>query len=83
MLFRSSKIRLYIDQVLAASGEAEQKSFLERLDWLDAPRRLHGASFVKLTEAQQVAILELLELGFTSGFTGDFPGCTHKGDTHK
>ncbi len=112
---RAAGVNLYIDQVLAAAEEAEKKSFLDGLDWLDSrARQLHGAPFMKLSEAQQVAILEPLatqkntepddqfgvrflervkqltvtgfytsadgyvsELGFTTGFTGDFPGCTH------
>ena len=117
---RRAAVHLYVDQVLAASGEAEQKSFLAGLDWLDQrARRLNGAPFMKLKEAYQVAILEplatkknsdpedqpgvrffenlkaltiagyytsadghLAELGFTTGFTGDFPGCTHP-EEHK
>ncbi len=117
---RDAGVHLYMDQVLAAASEDEQKSFLEGLAWLDArAQSLHGAPFLKLSEAQQVAILEPLatkknnnpedrtgvrfferakaltitgyytsadgymaELGYTSGFTGDFPGCTHKGEEH-
>lgn len=118
---RAAEVNLYVDKVLAASEESERKSFLAGLEWLDSrAHELHGAPFLKLAEAQQVAILKplatrkndrpedqpgmrfferlkaltitgyytselgyLAELGYTTGFTGEFPGCTHAEGSHK
>lgn len=112
---RAARVNLYIDQLLAASDDAAKKAFLDGLKWLDQrAMQQHRVPFLRLSEAQQVAILEPLatgrnfapadqpgvrffnrvkeltitgyytsadgfvsELGFSSGFTGAYPGCTH------
>lgn len=54
----------YIDLFLADGPDAQRTAFLEGLAWLDQHARTkHGAPFVKLTEAQQVAILTELDGG--------------------
>lgn len=112
---KAAGVHLYIDQMLSVADTADQQRFIAGLEWLDqrATER-HSAPFMKLTETQQLAILEPLatkrnmdaadqpgirfverikaltitgyytspegfikELGFTQGFTGEYPGCTH------
>lgn len=59
---KAAKVNEWVDLYLADLAEDKGHSFLMGLGWLDGHAiQEHGQPFVKLTEAQQVAILEKLD----------------------
>jgi hypothetical protein len=59
---KAAKVNEWVDLYLADLAEDKGHSFLMGLGWLDGYAiKLHQQPFVKLTEAQQVAILERLD----------------------
>lgn len=59
-----ARVNRYIDLFLNDGPERPRVDFLEGLAWLDAhARNVHGAPFIKLTAAQQTAILTDLDAG--------------------
>ena len=59
---KAAKVNEWVDLYLADLAEDKGHAFLMGLGWLDGYAiKLHGQPFVKLTEAQQVAILEKLD----------------------
>lgn len=59
---KTALVHRYIDLFLDAGADAERKAFLDGLNWLDGyALKLHEKPFVKLTEAQQTAILTTLD----------------------
>ena len=59
---KAAKVNEYIDLMLADVAEDHGHAFLKGLGWLDGHSiKLHKAPFVKLSEAQQVKILETLD----------------------
>lgn len=59
---KAAKVNEWVDLYLADLAEDKGHSFLMGLGWLDGYAiKQHGQPFVKLTEAQQVAILEKLD----------------------
>ena len=66
---KAALVNRWLDRLLAAGPVAQRDAFLDGLHWLDGHSiGLHGAPFVKLTEAQQVAILQSLDVA------GEGPG---------
>ncbi len=59
---KAALVHRYIDLFLDAGSDAERKAFLDGLNWLDGyALKQHEKPFVKLTEAQQTAILTTLD----------------------
>ncbi|MCB1020055.1 MAG: gluconate 2-dehydrogenase subunit 3 family protein [Acidobacteria bacterium] len=59
---KAAKVNEWVDLYLADLAEDKGHSFLMGLGWLDGYAiKQHGEPFVKLTEPQQVAILEKLD----------------------
>ena len=59
---KAANVNRYLDLLLNDGPERQRVEFLEGLGWLDNyARSLHGAPFVKLTAAQQTAILTDLD----------------------
>jgi hypothetical protein len=59
---KAAKVNEWVDLYLADLAEDKGHSFLMGLGWLDGYAiKQHGAPFIKLTEPQQVAILEALD----------------------
>lgn len=61
---KAANVNRYLDLLLNDGPERPRVEFLEGLGWLDSyARQQHGAPFVKLTAAQQTAILMDLDAG--------------------
>jgi hypothetical protein len=61
---KAANVNRYIDLFLGEMPAAERDRFLGGLKWLDEyAAKEHGAEFVKLEPAQQVAVLEKLDAG--------------------
>ena len=59
---KAAKVNEWVDLFLADLAEDKGHGFLMGLGWLDGYAiKQHGHPFVKLTEAQQIAILETLD----------------------
>lgn len=59
---KAAMVNRYLDLFLANSSQPNRDRFLKGLDWLDAyVTKQHGKPFAKLTEAEQVAILQKLD----------------------
>jgi hypothetical protein len=60
---KAAFVNRWLDRLLAAGPIPQRDAFLDGLHWLDGHAiKLHAAPFVKLTEAQQVAILQSLDV---------------------
>lgn len=61
---KAAKVNQYIDLMLHDVADDKGHGFIKGLGWLDGHAiRLHGAPFVALDEADQIAILEDLDGG--------------------
>lgn len=68
---KAAHVNRYIDLFLADGPDKRRVEFLEGLSWLDGfAIRTHAAPFVRLPEAQQIALLEKMDAGDSEAKSG-------------